>query len=60
MTISADTIIGFLLIIAGFIIVILRINDRKKGFKGSIQANVSIYGVGFALIISGLIILIRN
>jgi hypothetical protein len=53
-------LIGLLLVVLGSLIVILRNKERKKGFKGTIQADVSVYGVGYALIIVGLIMILKS
>lgn len=52
--------IGLLLIIAGLLIVLQRSSKQKKGFKGSIQADISVFGVGIALIVVGVIYLIKG
>jgi hypothetical protein len=53
-------VIGLLLIIAGLLIVLLRSNKQKKGFKGSIQADISVFGVGIALLIVGVIYILKG
>ena len=51
-----DLIIGFLLCLLGCIIIILRYYKMRSGFIGSIQAKIIIFGVGVALMISGIFI----
>lgn len=53
-------IVGVFLVVIGALIVVSRNIERKKGFKGTIQADISVYGVGYALIIVGLITIIRS